>query len=132
MDERIDLGRPGKRPFNGTFSVAVLDLSEEGACNGFCAAERSAQEVEQSPGEFEDVFGRELPFRLQKRRIAFPANFHAAEEIGFRTRHSVQGARREMRAAENLGVGLEAYDRAAAVRRLTQILELARSMTALE
>src|SRR5690606_12071973 len=67
-------------------------------------------------GEMEYGFCWRLVLLGNQRRVARPANFHAAEEIGLGAGHAVKPCRLELRAlAEDVRVGMEARARAAPV-----------------
>ena len=87
----------------------------------------------QAAGEVEGVLGGHILDTLQQFRIAVPADFDAAEQIGFRARHLEQPLWLERGfGAEDLGVGLETDLGAAAVVDLAEVLELALGMAAFE
>ena len=95
--------------------------------------DRGCEIILQAAGEMKGVFGRNVLDALQQLGVAAPADFDAAEQIGFRARHLEQALRLERRlGAENLGVGLEADAGAAAVVDLAEVFELALGMAALE
>ena len=80
--------------------------------------DRGGQIILQAAGEMERVLGRDVVDALQQLRVAGPADFDAAEQIGLRARHLEQALRLERGlGAENLRIGLEAHARAAAVVR---------------
>src|SRR5690606_10421083 len=82
--------------------------------------------VLQAAGEVEDGAWRRLVLLLQKRRIAGPADFDAAEQIGLRARHTHDARRLELRAlAEDVRVRMEARARAAPVVDLAEVFQRA-------
>ena len=87
----------------------------------------------QAAGKVESVLGGHVLDALQQLRIAAPADFDAAEQIGFRARHLEQALRLEGGlGAEDIAVRLEADAGAAAVVDLAEVFELALGMAALE
>ena len=95
--------------------------------------DRGAEIVLQSTREMKIVLGGDVFNALQQFRIAAPADFDAAEQIGLGTGHLEQALGFERRlGAENLGVRLEADFGAAAVVDLAEVFELALRMAALE
>src|SRR3546814_10087685 len=83
---------------------------------------RSLEVIGKAAGELEHrLGGRVVADQLGG---AFPADFDAREQIGFRTRHAIQALRLETAVlAEDFRVGDEGDAGAAAVRRRTQFLE---------
>ena len=89
--------------------------------------------VLQAAREMETILGRHILDALQQRGIAAPADFDAAEQIGFRARHLEQALRLEGGlGAEDVGVRLEADAGAAAVVDLAEVFELALGVAALK
>ena len=109
MQERLGFRRPGDRPFDRALAVAVFGAAGEAARRDRRAPcrFRRVRKSSRPPGKF-SVSSAGIVVRLDQRRIAFPADFDAAEQIGLRARHAVELRRREMRVlAENLRIGLE-------------------------
>ena len=89
--------------------------------------------VLQAADEVKFCLGRHIIDALEQGRVAVPADFDAAEQIGLGARHLEQPLRLEGRlGAENIGIRLEPDTRAAAVVDLAEVLELALGMAALE
>ncbi len=95
--------------------------------------DRGGEIVLQAAGEVKRVFGRHVFDALEQFGIAVPADFNAAEQIGFRACHLEQALRFEDGlAAENIGVRLETDLGAAPVVDLAEVFELAFRLAALE
>ncbi|MEY9621952.1 hypothetical protein ABH982_005409 [Bradyrhizobium ottawaense] len=91
------------------------------------------QIILEAAGEVECRFGRYVLDAFEQFGRAIPADLDAAEQIRLRARHLEQALRLERSlGAEDVGIGLEADARAAAVVDLAEILELALGVSALE
>ena len=134
MDEAVVVREPRDGPFDRAVPARLLDLAGEGRLDDrVLALDVAGQIVAQAAGEAEHRLGRDGGILLQQRRVALPADFDAAEEIGLRARHAEQARRLEVRArAEDLRVGLEAHPRAAPVVDAAHVLELRDRQAALE
>ena len=72
----------------------------------------------------EGLLGRNRFAILQLSRVAAPADFDAAKEIGLRARHAVEPRRTKAHlVAEDFGVGTEANARTAAILHRTEMLQ---------
>ena len=132
--EAVGVGGPGDRPFAGAVGAdAARFAGEDIRMHQRVGVDRGGEIVLQAAGEVEAVLGRHVVDALEQRRLAAPADFDAAEQIGLRARHLEQALRLEGGlGAENLGVGLEADLGAAAVVDLAEVFELALGVAALE
>ena len=131
-DERINLRRPGHGPFHRAARRVFLGggaAGEIAIVDGVRLAQLALEEVEQTVGEFQRLIGGRLI--RDQRRIAAPADFHAAKQIGLALGHAIEPGGGKFDIAENLGIGLEADNGAAPVDR-AQILQLADGMAALK
>ena len=132
--ETVGVGGPGHRPFAGAVgAVAARFAGEDIRMHQRVGVNRGGEIILQAAGEVKLVLGRHVFDALEQRRVAAPADFDAAEQIGLRARHLEQALRLEGGlGAENVGVRLEADGRAAAVVDLAEVFELALGMAALE
>ena len=132
--ETVGVGGPGHRPFAGAvgadpagFAGEDIRMHQGVGMNG------RGQIILQAAGEMKAVLGRHVLEALQQGRVAAPADFDAAEQIGLGTGHLEQPLRLEGGlGAENVGVRLEPDPGAAAVVDLAEVFELALGMAALE
>ncbi len=108
---------PGNRPLHAalrhTFVVLgkVLIAGEEVGGDAFAAADLFLEMIGQAAGELEHSLLRNIV--ACQRLGAFPADFHAREQIGLRARQLEQALGAELALAEDLRVGNE-RDRGAA------------------
>ena len=130
----VGVGGPGHRPFAGAMRAdAPRFAGEDIRMHQGVGVDRGGEIILQAAGKVKAVLGRHVLDALEQRRVAAPANFDAAEQIGLRARHLEQPLRLEGGlGAENLAVRLEADLGAAAVVDLAEVFELALGMTALE
>ena len=133
-EEAVGVRGPGHRPFAGAVRAVAAALSgEDIRMHQRVGVDRGGEIILQAAREVEFVLGRNVLDALQQFRRALPADFDAAEQIGFRARHLEQALRLEgCLGAEDIGVRLEADAGAAAVVDLAEVLELALGMAALE
>ncbi len=114
--EAVIAAEPGDGPFDIAVAAFLFHLAREDFIDdaGF-AFEAFLEEILQAAGEMQHGFFRRF-LVLDVGGIALPADFHAAEEIGFGARHAVKPCRGKfgVALAENLRVGLEAHGGAAA------------------
>ena len=126
IDEAV-AAEPGDGPFHRAVAGLLVALAgEDFARHLEIVAERGAEIILQPAREMERCLGRRRILVLDQQRIAAPADFDAAEQIGLRPRHAVEPRRLEGRAlAENVGIGVEADLGAATVVHLAERLQLA-------
>src|SRR5690606_30984175 len=111
------------------FGLACENL----ACDLMFLAERCLEIVFQATGKVENRFFRRFLLWIEQGRIAVPADFNAAEQIGFRARHAIKTVRIELcRLAENIGVGVETYTGATTVMHFADIFQSTLRNTARE
>ena len=114
----IGIADTGSDPSDGPFHTAVaagfLHFTGKGLRRDDSAtADLLFQIVLQPIGEFQRVFSRAFFFVLNQRRVAAPANFNTAKQIGFGFRHRIEPCRIKLDFAENIFIGHKA-DRGAA------------------
>ena len=123
--EAVIAAEPGHRPFHRAVAVFLLGFSSEDFINNAgLAFQPFGEKVLQPAGEMQHGLVRRV-LVLDERRIAAPADFNTAEEIGFGARHLVKSAAEErgVALAENLLVRVEAHRGATAARDLAQIFQ---------
>src|SRR4029077_20067137 len=130
----IGVGGPGDRPFTGAVGADTAGFAgEDVGMHQSVGVDRGGEIILQGSGEVKAVLRRYVVQALQQSRIAAPADFDAAEQVGLRTRHLEQALRLEAGLrAENVGIRFEADSGATAVVDLAEVFELALGMAALE
>ncbi len=133
-EEAVGIRGPGHCPFAGAMrAIAARLAGEDVRMHQRVGVDRRRQVILEAAGEVEGRFRRYVLDALEQLGRAIPADLDAAEQIRLRARHLEQALRLERGLRpENVGVGLEAHARAAAVVDLAEILELALGMAALE
>ncbi|MEY9475271.1 hypothetical protein ABH992_007670 [Bradyrhizobium yuanmingense] len=132
--EAVGIRGPGHRPFAGAVRAVASRLAgEDVRMHQRVGVDRGSEIVLEAAREVERRFRRHVLYAFEQLGRAVPADLDAAEQVGLRARHLEQALRLERGLLpEDVGVGLEAHARAAAVVDLAEVLELALGMAALE
>ena len=127
IQEGFAVLQPDRGPFHAAAWAAVGAVREVGLAGpdfgqgAGVAFYVGLQGVLQAAGEMQDGFrGRGVAYQ---RRVAGPAYFHAAEQVGLGAAEFVEAGWAELQRAEDLRVRLEAYGGAAAVLRGAGVYE---------
>jgi len=119
-------GDPNDGPFARAVAARFLHLAGK-----YLRRHRGApadllfQIILQPVGKFQHILRRTFGFILDEGRVAFPADFNAAKQIGLGFCHGVKPRRVEVDFAENLCIGHESHGCTAFVFRLSDFLQLA-------
>ena len=97
-------------------ATLLLDLAGEDAVDDqILALDVAGEIVLEAAGELEHRFRGDVA-AFEQHRVAFPANFDPAEQVGLRAGHAEQPRRIELRAGpEDLRIGVEAHPGPASV-----------------
>ena len=121
--------RPSNSPFNPALFVGeFLIAAEEISRHTFPITNLLTQMVCKAAGELENRFCRRVI--RDEGWCAFPANFNACKEIGFRAGQLEQTARLKAHLAKNLSVWGEADTRAAAIIDRPQLFQRTKRLSA--
>ncbi len=107
---------PGNGPFDAPGLAGKRRLSGPDFRHGSGGvADLPLETVAQPARKVQKRLGGNVMSALEQRRVAGPADLHAAEQIRFRAAEPVEPVRQEMERAEDLRIGTEADRGAAAV-----------------
>src|SRR5690606_25407500 len=118
---------PGDRPFERAMATGFLGAAREDlAGDGEVLAKGCGEIILQAAGEMEDGLFRDFATSRDEARVAAPADFDAAEEVGLGTGHAEDAAGIEAgMVAEYLRIGVESDLGAAAIVDVAEFLEAA-------
>ena len=130
--ETVVVGDPRHRPFDRAVAVLALGAAGEQILGHHGASgDLARQVVGEATREAEHGAGRRVVG--DERRVARPADFHAAEQVSLGARHLEQARRLEVRAlAEDRLVRMEAHLGATPVHHRAKLLQLALRQAARE
>ena len=98
VDKAVVLGQPGDRPFQRAVALGLFHPADEELVGDLLLAlDVGGEIVLQAAGEVENRLGRGLAGGVEQARRAFPADFHAAEQIGLGAGHLEDARRAEFR-----------------------------------
>ena len=121
---------PGDRPFHRAVTRTLGAPDEHVVGHGSRLADLGREIVAQAAGKTKHRRLGHLAF-AGDRRVAFPANLHAREEVGLGSGRGEDPLRAQARpGAEDLRIAVEAHHRAAAIMDLAEILQRSERLSA--